>query len=600
MLKYTFVAYHRDLQGFLQNLQELGVVDITQSEREPSKNQLRIVQLLNRYKKVLKFFDTITQNCHNTAITIDSSNVNETLTLTENLLQEHQQIESEKKKAEKDVDLLRPWGFFSAKLIEKLKSQGIVFQFFSSPIKCFSENWKNLYPLEKVYISNTEVYFVIAHHANEEPYTLEGAQEHKIPTCSVVDKEAQIKDLTQRVSKVEEQLAALSGAKAIFIEAINSLANQLQLQNASENVDTHASDTIAIFEGCCPVPKSSELDSFLATQEVIHFVEDIPTDESAPVLLKNNSFSKLFEVITKLYALPRYTEFDPTPLFAPFFMMFFGFCLGDGGYGLLLLLSTLLLSSKVPQELLPIITLGKWFGLATVVFGILSGTFFGINLVEIDALASIRDHFLNQDNMMLLSLIVGGVQILFGMCVKVFGIASQKGFKYAISQIATVVLILSSGVYVGLPIIGLHLSNIVNYFLLGALGISTLIFFFYNSPGKNPFVNFGGGLWNFYNLLTGLLGDMLSYIRLFALGLTGGILGGVFNSLAFSVYGDSFSIIGLFGMIFILLFGHSLNIVLSILGALVHPLRLTFVEFYKNMGFEGGGREYRPFEIKKQ
>ncbi|HPW96750.1 MAG TPA: V-type ATPase 116kDa subunit family protein, partial [Paludibacteraceae bacterium] len=120
----------------------------------------------------------------------------------------------------------------------------------------------------------------------------------------------------------------------------------------------------------------------------------------------------------------------------------------------------------------------------------------------------------------------------------------------------------------------------------------------YNSPGKNPFVNLGSGLWGTYGTVSGLLGDVLSYIRLFALGLAGGILGGVFNMLAISLTADMSPFVRWLPMLFILLFGHSLNILLCIISSIVHPLRLTFVEFYKNAGFEGGGHPYKPFKTK--
>ena len=129
--------------------------------------------------------------------------------------------------------------------------------------------------------------------------------------------------------------------------------------------------------------------------------------------------------------------------------------------------------------------------------------------------------------------------------------------------------------------------------------MGALLAFFYNSPGKNPFLNLGLGLWDTYNTATGLVGDLLSYIRLFALGLTGGILGAVFNELAVTAgTGIGVPVVSQLIMLVILLFGHSLNIALCALGSVVHPLRLTFVEFYKNAGFEGGGKPYRPFSIQ--
>jgi V/A-type H+/Na+-transporting ATPase subunit I len=106
--------------------------------------------------------------------------------------------------------------------------------------------------------------------------------------------------------------------------------------------------------------------------------------------------------------------------------------------------------------------------------------------------------------------------------------------------------------------------------------------------------NFGLGLWNTYNMATGLLGDLLSYIRLFALGISSAILGFVFNSLAVSMSG-SIPVVSAIVMVIILVFGHSINLFMSGLGAFVHPMRLTFVEFYKNAGFTGGGKKYNPF-----
>ena len=145
----------------------------------------------------------------------------------------------------------------------------------------------------------------------------------------------------------------------------------------------------------------------------------------------------------------------------------------------------------------------------------------------------------------------------------------------------------------------------MNYVLYGVAGLAVLVAFFYNSPGKNPFVNLGSGLWTTYETASGLLGDSLSYIRLFAIGLTGGILGSVFNQLALSCVPASGSgasvvsyVVGWIAALLILLFGHGINFGIAMIGAFVHPLRLTFVEYYKNSEFEGGGKPYTPFKKK--
>ena len=125
------------------------------------------------------------------------------------------------------------------------------------------------------------------------------------------------------------------------------------------------------------------------------------------------------------------------------------------------------------------------------------------------------------------------------------------------------------------------------------LAVAGLLVFVLNNLRRNVVVNIGAGLWDTYNMVTGLLGDVLSYIRLFALGISGSVLGLVFNDLAMNMSGD-IPVLKQVIMLVILLFGHGVNLFMSGLGAFVHPMRLTFVEFYKNSGFEGGGKKYNP------
>lgn len=130
-------------------------------------------------------------------------------------------------------------------------------------------------------------------------------------------------------------------------------------------------------------------------------------------------------------------------------------------------------------------------------------------------------------------------------------------------------------------------------------GISAVGIYLLNNVRRNVFVNVGAGLWDTYNMATGLLGDLLSYLRLYALGLAGGMLGGVFNSLGMQARDGLSDVLWgipgwiVFGLIFV--FGHSLNIALSCLSAYVHSIRLTFVEYFKNSGYDGRGVPYKPF-----
>ncbi len=232
-------------------------------------------------------------------------------------------------------------------------------------------------------------------------------------------------------------------------------------------------------------------------------------------------------------------------------------------------------------------------GASTMVVGLLTGGFFGFDLYSLNwpvAQALKEKVFFDNNQMFMLSLVLGVVQVLFGMCMKVFNRIKQQGFKYSLSTIGWIVLLVSF-------IVSMLLPNVLPMFGTAHLIVLTpaaLLIYFYNSPGKNPFLNLGIGVWDTYNMATGLLGDVLSYVRLFALGLSGGILASVFNSLAAGMSPDN-AIGKPIVYLLIFLIGHAINIFMNVLGAIVHPVRLTFVEFYKNSEFEGGGKKYNPF-----
>src|SRR5690606_35798364 len=303
--------------------------------------------------------------------------------------------------------------------------------------------------------------------------------------------------------------------------------------------------------------------------------QPLPVDDP-PIKFRNNSFNTWFEPISKLFALPNYRELDLTPFFAPFFLLFFGFCLGDGGYGLIILLVLLAVKNKIPPAYKNIWKLAIALEFVAIFMGIVSATFFGINLLETNLpfFSSLKPIMLNADELFNLALILGSIQIFYGLVLKAINQKIQFGWAYAISPIGWIFLLFA---------LGFGYLNQFNLLIkiMAWLGLGLIIA--YSDPKAGIGVRLGKGLWDLYGI-TGFFGDLLSYIRLFALGLAGSILGFVVNDIALSILGDG----GFFNVIFfvvMLLIGHSLNIFIASLGAFVHPMRLTFVEFYKNAGF---------------
>jgi V/A-type H+-transporting ATPase subunit I len=251
-------------------------------------------------------------------------------------------------------------------------------------------------------------------------------------------------------------------------------------------------------------------------------------------------------------------------------------------------------------------------GASTIVCGLLMGSMFGLDLTQQNwaFLEPVKPYFLNDNGvglmfgyspMMVISVIIGMIQVLLGMILKGCKAIKNYGWPYAVGTFSWVVFLMAAIVLYGLPACGVALPVFVEYALLGVIGLSAVGSFLYNNPAsyKNQALgllsNIGGGIWATYGMATGLLGDLLSYIRLFALGLTGGVLGGVFNSLAVDMSASLPLVFRILVMVIILLLGHAVTFGLSMISAFVHPMRLTFVEFFKNADFGGGGKAYDPF-----
>lgn len=269
----------------------------------------------------------------------------------------------------------------------------------------------------------------------------------------------------------------------------------------------------------------------------------------------------------------------------------------------MVLLVTTLLKPKVDESLKPIVELGQWLGLSGLVIGFFSGSFFGIELVKVPFLANIREFFISSDNMMIISLALGFVHVIFGKYVAAYKKHRQKGLRHSLSAYAWPTIILLGGVMLLLPRLEVTLPQWAEYALLGVVGISVLLVVFYNSPEKNIFLNIGSSLWDTFNNASGLIGDVLSYIRLFAIGLTGAVLGQVFNSLAATATSGLPIVAAIPIGAIILLLGHAINFGLTTIGAIVHPVRLIYVEYFNNSEFEGGGTEYDPLrrlEVEKK
>jgi V/A-type H+-transporting ATPase subunit I len=602
MKKYRFLVYHKQYLDFLEKIREIGVLHVLEKPEGVAENDLLRdkMQLASRIKAALKQLEKrFPKNANLLPIDAQLDGLS-VLTKVENKLVEKDQLAQKLQIEEKESERMQVWGDFSHSQLDELKNNDLILRFFSCNLRKFDQEWEVLYNAFEIDTVGSTRYFVTV---TKPGVVVEiDADPIKLSDKTVVELDVEILEIRSEIEVLKSELIQLSVNDYNSLKAYQALVmGDIDFSKVLLNTNTEAAEKVMLLEGYCPEENEEELNKYLEELDV-YFESQIPTEEDkVPVKLKNNAFAKLYEMIGELYDIPNYHELDLTPFFAPFYMLFFGLCLGDAGYGFVLVLIAIFARRKVKPAMKSVLTLVTWLGSATVVMGIVSGTFFGYNLLEskITWIEQFKVVMLDPNQLFYTALILGVVQIMFGMIIKAVGLVRRYGLGASLSTWGWIIVLLGGGAVYGLQTLIILQPVIVKWAYIGIAVVGGLLIFVLNDIKRNPLINIGAGLWDTYNMATGLLGDVLSYIRLFALGISGAVMGFVFNDLAIQLSGN-IPVLSPIIMIIIMLLGHGINIFMSGLSAFVHPMRLTFVEFYKNSGFEGGGKKYRPFAVYKE
>ena len=603
MKKFNFLIYHKTYDEFLESIRQAGVVHVVEKQKgvpdcaadlrkqlataDSLKNTVRSLQhRLDKQKNVVpKPLEP----------TVDGL---EALAAHDRLKAQEEHLKAQHLALQREIDNVKVWGNFNPEMLHKLhESCGRQVRFYSCRESDFKSEWSEKFDAVEIARIGAMIYFitVMPEELEDEP----DAERMRISGSPLHQMYVALQENQNQLAEIGKQLDALAVEHLNNLkEAYRQMSETIDLNKVHLQVEKKADDHLILLEGWVPEKNEPELVRALETQDV-YYIGCSPdkNDNTAPVLLKNNKFARLFEPIGKLYDLPNYHELDPTPFFAPFYMLFFGICLGDAGYGLLVLIATLIARQKLKPSLKPIMTLAAFLGGSATVLGIITGSLFGIQLLQVEWawMTSFKAIMVDSDQMFNIALVLGVIQILFAMTIRAYGAVIRYGWAYSLEKWGWLVFFIGCGsLYLASDkeMLAPETSKILLYVVLGISGLLILVL---NTPGRNPLINIGTGLYASFNMLTGIIGDVLSYIRLFALGLCGSVMGFVFNDLAMQMNAQMPIIIGQVAMLIILLLGHSINIFMSGIGAFVHPLRLTFVEFYKNVGYQGGGKEYKPF-----
>ena len=416
-------------------------------------------------------------------------------------------------------------------------------------------------------------------------------------TDNIDERKRELEKLSVRQRELAERITREKGRAAGLRLSADRLATRAAQAEAAERL--RGTDSIVALEGWCPAEAEGELtDYFKRFDCAWEFADPAPEEyPDVPVKLKNNAFTRPLNMVTDMYALPAYTGVDPNPLMAPFFILFYGMMMADMGYGLIMMLVSLIVVKKAKprgptvRNMFPLLGL---CGVSTFIWGAVTGGFFGDFLTQVVKLTSGRDFALPalfsplDDALAVLvgSLALGVVQILTGMAVSAWKKVRDGDKLGALFEEGTWYVILFGAV------IAVLWSPVV--LIVGGVMLVAGSAWKAKQNGGGPvkivmgtLMGIGGSL---YNNITGYFSDILSYSRLMALMLAGAVIAQVFNTLG-GITGNviSFAIISMIG--------NALNFALNLLGCFVHDMRLQCLEFFGRF-YEDGGKPFRPLDME--
>ena len=612
MIRYDIVLYAGEQERFVETLRELGLVDITTTGWEPSEDDRAVLVEIEARTKAIEFLSSFAKSKAFNANALPYATGEEAYECYAAAREDRQQLQQEEARLRKLADDVAPWGNFSASDIERLASRGVAVRLFTAQAAAYDRFVAEAVEgvtVAEIARTQSGVYFAVVT-TDDVQYIVDG-QEVRLPDMNSAQLRAKADELVARDEALNEVFSRAALSTALIASESGQLKERLQGLKVGATAQREADGSLILLEGWAEADTADRVDALLKEYPYLVFERrDATMDDDAPVKLKNNKFARLFELIGAMYALPKYGTMDLTGIFGVFYMLFFAICLCDAGYGLVLLMVGLYLWFKGGKGMRQAAGLSIVCASATVAFGFYANSFFGLTIS--DYLPIHKDMLLDfQNEFFGIALALGVFQILVGLAINIWMKAKLFGITSTFGTLGWFIILLTGVAAAGLPMMGMEIPGLTmsSPLFYGLMGVGALFMLVLNNVKRNPIINIGAGLWDAYNNITGLLSDVLSYIRLFAIGLSGGVLAQVFNSLAkgLSGFGDIAAdapwtaYIGpVIGAAVILIIGHAINLFMSAISSFVHPMRLTFVEFYKNAGFEMSQRSFDPIRKIKE
>ena len=504
--------------------------------------------------------------------------------------------------ANTELDRISAWGDFSPEDVKALKDEGFDLHFYRMGSKEFQDavNDENIRLIRLAPVDKMDTVAVFGTLPPEIPAT-----EFMLPEHSASELKEQIEASKKGIAECEETLKAASIYEASFDDQMVKLQNRMNF-SAAGNTAQSDEDFVWI-SGYIPEADMEKFKAAAAEKSIAWAVEDVSEeDEHIPTKVKYNKVSRLIKpVFDILGILPGYREQDISLWFFLFFTLFFAMIIGDGGYGVLILLGTIALHVK-QKKVTTVSFLLYVLSIATVIWGALTGTWFGmesamkvpiLKAMVFPSIATYPEYFGltandSQNAIMKFSFSIGAVQMALGSILAIKKKLPAKDLSWVADAGWTIAVIAMYLLALNLVI---HEDiDLKPVFTLIGVAFVLVVLFGGMSPdksfGEGLKAGLGGAFTQFLNTIS-CFGNVMSYIRLFAVGMAGVAISQSFNGIAAGMHGPMM-IVG----VVVVLVGHALNIVMCFLSVVVHGVRLNVLEFSGQAGLEWTGIPYEPFK----
>jgi len=637
MDKISLIGLQRDRNEIIDSLMRMGVVQIEDIDADNSENGLsdlitksgdeeKVIQLDTQIEKIkaaidyLSGFSTKKKGFFESKRVVDKNELNEIIKNESNLWDIVKNIDSlneqlallrsDENRLSNLIASLEPWENLRIPVeVTSTKytivTQGVV------PVTADTEALKNELAesapqsyFERVNRDKDQSYISIIYHISCEAVVTEILKKYGFskvsfsgltgtPAANIANARRQIAEIKEKRNNIQKKIKEFAGSKG----KLEVLHDYLEIQRDKVSVLSKMAktDKTFILEGWLPSEKSSEVKSAISQNwECVLEIRPSEEGEEHPILLRNNSLVRPFEIITEMYSLPNAREVDPNAVMAPFYFLFFGMMVSDAGYGLVIALATGIILKKFKLQGMAhkMVSLLFFGGISTFIWGAMFGGWFGdvVSAVTSGKYTIPPIWFNPLDDpirLLIWSFIFGALHIFAGMGIKAYMLIKDGKVLDVLFDIIPWYMVL---IGLGMLAAGGIIAAIGKYMAIIGAGVLVLT---QGRPEKNIIKRLFKGILSLYGV-TGYLSDILSYSRLLALGLSTGVVATVINTMG-TLFG--FNIAGIIIFLVVFIIGTVFNIAINALGAYVHTSRLQYVEFFGKF-YEGGGKGYEPFKIK--